>query len=123
MKDKLSVRINSAPSAKRANGRRSQVAAYTLLASAASDVDSKKHKKNPFDARYVQLCLSDFADVRSHFVQSSMNWHCFAVPIDAFIHGTLQTDQVPTGQHSEATEGVSESLHVRVEVSCNFPSV
>ena len=64
MKDKLSVRINSAPPAKHTDGGGSRVVAYTLLSSAASDVDSKKHKKNPFAARYVQLCLSDFAEVR-----------------------------------------------------------
>ena len=39
------------------------LAAYTLL-SVAAGVDKNKHKKNSFDARYVRLCLSDFAHVR-----------------------------------------------------------
>ena len=60
MKNKLSVRINTTA---QTSGGSTGLAAYTLLSSAASDVDSKKHKKNPFDARYVQLCLSDFAQV------------------------------------------------------------
>lgn len=60
MRSKLSVRINTTA---QTSGGTTALAAYTLMSAAASDVDNKKHKKNPFDARYVQLCLSDFAQV------------------------------------------------------------
>ena len=60
MKNKLSVRINT--TAQTTGGTRG-LAAYTLLSAAASDVDHKKHKKNPFDERYIQLCLSKFVQV------------------------------------------------------------
>ena len=63
MKPALSVRINSKPINAQAAGRKQGAAAYALLSAAASDVDSKKHKKNPFHERYLQLCLTDFAQV------------------------------------------------------------
>lgn len=60
MKNKLSVRINTTA---QTTGGTQGLAAYTLLSAAASDVDNKKHKKNPFDERYIQLCLSKFVQV------------------------------------------------------------
>lgn len=72
MKNKLSVRINTTA---QTSGGSKRLAAYTLLSSAASDVDSKKHKKNPFDSRYVQLCLSDFAQVTTVVQQSCSSVH------------------------------------------------
>ena len=60
----LSVKINSKPAASQAGGRKQGAAAYALLAAAATDVDSNKHKKNPFHERYVQLCLTEFPEVR-----------------------------------------------------------
>lgn len=61
MKTNLSVRINS-KSAQGVGGQHG-AAAYALLSAAATDVDSKKHKKNPFHERYVQLCLTEFGQV------------------------------------------------------------
>ncbi len=63
MKSKLSVRIESKAVGVRGVGRQHGAAAYALLSAAATDVDSKKHKKNPFHERYVQLCLTEFGQV------------------------------------------------------------
>lgn len=63
MKENLTVRINSKPSAAESGRRQHGAAAYALLSAAATDVDSKKHKKNPFHERYVQLCLTEFGQV------------------------------------------------------------
>ena len=37
--------------------------AQELLAATAEDVERKRHKKKPFDHRYLQLCLSEFDQV------------------------------------------------------------
>ena len=34
------------------------------LEKALQDIDSKRHKTNPFDERYLRLCLSAFAQAR-----------------------------------------------------------
>lgn len=63
MRTNLSVRINSRTAPAQAGGRKQGAAEYALLSAAANDVDSKKHKKNPFHERYVQLCLTEFGQV------------------------------------------------------------
>lgn len=70
MKENLTVRINSKPSAAESGRRQHGAAAYALLSAAATDVDSKKHKKNPFHERYVQLCLTEFGQVGKSYALS-----------------------------------------------------
>ncbi len=67
MKSNLSVRINSKSAGAQGVGRQHGAAAYALLSAAATDVDSKKHKKNPFHERYVQLCLTEFGQVGKRY--------------------------------------------------------
>ncbi len=73
MKSNLSVRINSKPAGARGVGRQHGAAAYALLSAAATDVDSKKHKKNPFHERYVQLCLTEFGQVGKRYALLETN--------------------------------------------------
>ena len=115
MRNKLSVRINT--TAQTSGGTRG-LAAYTLLSAAASDVDNKKHKKNPFDARYVQLCLSDFAQVRL-CAQTRLSVLCMPNSEHASV---LQPEQAHREQdiHNSAIDDVADNLHVRVEVSSIF---
>ena len=65
MERELAVRINSKLPAASAAGQQKGAAAYALLSAASSDVDSKKHKKDPFNTRYVQLCLTGFSEVKA----------------------------------------------------------
>ncbi len=67
MKANLTVRINSKPSGAESGRRQHGAAAYALLSAAATDVDSKKHRKNPFHERYVQLCLTEFGQVGKRY--------------------------------------------------------
>lgn len=61
MRGGLAVRIDSRTEAR--GDKASHAAAYALLSAAVSDVDSKKHKKDPFNTRYVELCLTKFGQV------------------------------------------------------------
>lgn len=70
MQSKLSVRISSKPCAARSAGQVPTAAKYALLAAAATDVERKKHKKNPFDDRYVELCLTSFTEVCRHMLSA-----------------------------------------------------
>ena len=63
MKSALAVRISSKPASAQTDSRKPSAARYALLSAAATDVERKKHKKNPFDERYVELCLTSFAEV------------------------------------------------------------
>lgn len=63
MKSALAVRINSKPSFTQSDSRKPSAARYALLSAAATDVERKQHKKNPFDERYVELCLTSFTEV------------------------------------------------------------
>ena len=35
-----------------------------VLVKALQDIDLKKHRRNPFDEKYLGLCLSEFEEVR-----------------------------------------------------------
>ncbi len=73
MKANLTVRINSKPPGSESGRRQHGAAAYALLSAAATDVDSKKHKKNPFHERYVQLCLTEFGQVVKRYALLTTN--------------------------------------------------
>ncbi|KAA6424637.1 MAG: hypothetical protein FRX49_05305 [Trebouxia sp. A1-2] len=94
MKENLTVRINSKPSAAESGRRQHGAAAYALLSAAATDVDSKKHKKNPFHERYVQLCLTEF--------------------------GQGVKAQQENCSNGAVVDEVAENLHVRMELIKNM---
>ncbi|KAL0040994.1 hypothetical protein WJX77_001558 [Trebouxia sp. C0004] len=94
MKANLTVRINSKPPGAQGGGRQHGAAAYALLSAAATDVDSKKHKKNPFHERYVQLCLTEF--------------------------GQGDKAQQENCSNGAVVDEVAENLHVRMELIKNM---
>ena len=127
MRGGLSVRINSKQNATRPGGGQHGAAAYALLSAASSDVDSKRHRKDPFNTRYVQLCLSDFGQVRFDCWAQRLRlfWLSCRTRLEQLV--CTQTESIEQGDftHDAAVAGVAENLHVRIEVrtaSCSQQS-
>ena len=55
---------------KHGSGASSGSHAQELLAVTADDVERKRHKKNPFQNRYLEFCLSNFDEVSKSLCMS-----------------------------------------------------
>lgn len=66
--------------------------ASEALEKALQDIDLKRHRRNPFDARYLKLCLSDFAEVA---LMSQRPWPHVYTHQDALHFGCYDQAQEP----------------------------